>query len=171
MIDLKDRPDLGWNTLFAVSAVAILAALWFQFGFVVKPPNKPADNEDALRAKSYSANDKKDIAPYTWDVSMASMDALGPAVLNSLTALSEKNTVQLTSFRTDKSIRVAGLDEAPFVAVVEGAFPDVLAFTHALESPSSRLAVNLIELSASDSGPGHVTATFGLLGFFFKEPK
>ena len=68
-------------------------------------------------------------------------------------------------------VQVATLDEAPFVAIVEGGFPDVLAFAHSLEGSSSKLAVNLIEFSASDAAPGHVTATFGLLGFFFKEPK
>lgn len=171
MIDLKDRPDLGWNTLLTLSGIAIAAALWFQFGVAIKPPSPPnLDNQSGalMRSKGTAASDAKTIAEKTWQMSQ---DAMAPAVLEYLTSECEKNSVQLTSFRTDKSIRVATLDEEPFVAVVEGGFPDVLALAHSLESPGSKLAVNLIELSASETAPGHVTATLGLLGFLFKEPQ
>lgn len=169
MIDLKDRPDVGWNVLFGVSAIAIAAALWFQFRFQVPVSQVSEQSVTEQRNRPSRTATEKLIAAHTWND--VSTDALAPAVLNYLSTLSEKNAVQLTSFRTDKTAQVATLDEAPFVAIVEGGFPDVLAFAHALEASNSKLAVNLIELSASDAAPGHVTATFGLLGFIFKEPK
>ncbi len=174
MIDLKDRPDFGWNLLLGLSVVGIAVSIWF--GFISPVPQlswisktrTSTLNPTVERANAKIADDLAQIRRQSWKVSS---ETLGSAVLAYLSGVSEKNSVQLTGFRTEKTVDVAKLTEAPFVVVVEGGFPDVVAFARKLEDPSSKLAVNLMQISASDTGPGRVTATFGLLGFLVKEPQ
>jgi hypothetical protein len=174
MMDLKDRPELGWNVLFGTALVGIVVAVWFGFLSPAKPvpltiERNLVDQRQAAERQAVALKaDEKLIAGQTWNTSA---ETLGSTVLDYVSGLAEKHSVQLTNFRTDSPIQVASLSEAPFVLIVEGGFPDILAFTNALEDPKSKLAVNLMTISASDTGPGRVTATFGLLGFLFKEPK
>jgi hypothetical protein len=173
MIDFKERPDLGWNSLLVISLLAILTALWFGVVSPVKTLEKSGAEQVALlnatvvRANQKRQDDLHHIQGQSWT---GPVETVGSTVLSYVSDLCEKHHVQLTAFRTEKSVDVAKLTEAPFVVAVEGGFPDVLAFSKSLEDPSSKLAVNLLQVGASDSGPGRVTATLGLLGFLVKEP-
>jgi hypothetical protein len=167
--DIKLKPAFGWNLLFAVSLLAILGTIWYGFLRPTQPGQASSWKKtlDDLTAQSRTANDAAaaDLAVVdnrTWD---QSLDNLGSTVLGNLTRLAEKHKLQLSNFRTERPSGLANLSEAPFVLVVDGAFPDVLTFVQSVESPGNKLAVSLLQLSASDAVPGNVTATMGLSGF------
>jgi len=99
------------------------------------------------------------------------VEILGPKVLDQMTKLTSKNHVSLAGFRTEKAVTVAHMKEAPFVAVLEGSYGDVIECLKSLEAPESKLAVNLMQVAPSDTGMGRVTATMGLVAFLPEEIK
>ncbi|AIE85988.1 hypothetical protein [Fimbriimonas ginsengisoli] len=169
MNDVDIKPATGWNILFGVSLLAIALSIWFGY---MRPPEPGAElawkrSLTKMTLASRKANDEADanFAPVKEKMWSQTIDTLGSTVLDQLTRMSEEEKLQLSGFHTEKAIDVAGLKEAPFVLTVEGTFPQVIAFMKKLEGPQSKLAVNLLQISASDTAPGNVTATLGLVGF------
>lgn len=175
MIDLKQKPELGWNLLLALSLATILGAAWYGFvdpiekGSSLGPRNDlSVVNATTRKAQEQSTAALSEIRAKTWDTELRTLES---GTLDRLTLLATKHKLQLTGFRTDRPREVAGMAEAPFVVVVEGAYPDVLAFSQRLEEPASKLVPELLQFSASDTTPGRVTATIGLIAFLYKEVK
>lgn len=98
-------------------------------------------------------------------------EELGGAILSRLSLSAEKFHVQVVDFRIDKTIDVAGQTEAPFVAVTEGRFEDVMKLVDSIQDPGSKLALGLLQLATSDQGPGRVKATLGLTAFLGEPSK
>jgi hypothetical protein len=172
MNELSERPELGWNLLCAAAIIAAAYAIWVAF---LEPNSTAAMSKDGsptdIRRTTQKARDKvgedlKNVQQKTWDVGV---DALGSSVLEVVSKATEKAGVQMTGFRSERTVDVADLVEAPFVVVIEGGYNDVLAFEKALEGGDSKLAINRIQFTASDSAPGRVTATLGIVGFKTKE--
>lgn len=175
MIDLKERPEVGWDVLLAVSVIGILVACWFIFLHPAVQP-APALSPEAtlqdLRASTQanslrSAVARRRIRERTWDIGS---EIFGSQILESLTTLADKNHVQLSGFRNLKTILAADLVEAPVVITLEGGFMDVMAFANSLEQPGSRIALGQIQI-AGGTGTDHVTATLSLTGFLYREAK
>jgi len=173
--DLRDNPELGWNLLLGVSVVGIVVAGWYGFYRAPAPSRTAAYGKESVRvaaatrrAQEAASSNLASVRARTWNVDL---DTLGSTALNQLTVLTQKHGVQLSGFRTERAVDVATLKEAPMVANVEGKFLDVVSFVQSLEKADSKLAVNLLQVSASETAPGQVTATLGLVGFVFKEEK
>jgi hypothetical protein len=171
MITLKQK-ETGWNALFVASLVAIAFFGWYSF---LRTPERPTANRQTAQAMARidAANDQADkalaeIRARTWN---QTPEALAAQTLNRLTQIAERNKLALTSFRGDRTVEKQGLTEAPFVVVVDGAFPSVLSFLEQVDQPGSKLATELLQIQASEGHPGSVTATVGLLGFLLPEDK
>lgn len=175
LADLKGRPEVGWNILLALSVVASLVAVGFTF---FAPAPKGTNTEIAKRIRTLEGQRRKEdklIAEATgkiqaqgWNVAP---EALGPKVLDLLTRLSEREHLQLSAFRSERPIEVAQMTEAPFVAVLEGPFDSMVKLLTSLEAPETKLGVNLFQISSTETGLGHVTATVGLVAFLPREVK
>jgi hypothetical protein len=175
MIDFKDRPEAGWNLLLAIAlivAVGSIAALLYW-----KPPDeallKRKSDLAHITARVHDRNARlktsaEAVRRGQWKEGSA---MIGAAVLNSLSKAADSCHVQLGGFRSDKAASSALLQQVPFVAVVDGAFPDVMAFVQKVEAPSSKLALNLLQVTSSDAKAGSVTATLGIVAFLPSEVK
>ncbi|HWD39364.1 MAG TPA: GspMb/PilO family protein [Fimbriimonas sp.] len=172
-MDLRRNPELGWNVLLGISLVAIV--LIGILGFT-----KPTEPEEMMRHRSqksqssFSIKDSNDasqkaiaaIRKRTWDMSA---EQLGPELMQRLNRIADDHHVVLSNFRSGHTSDVAALSEAPFIATVDGSFTDIVGFLQALEQPETKLAVNILQITASDQGVGKVTATISLMAFMVKE--
>ena len=175
MINLKDRPDVGWNFLLGLSlAVCGLAAaaLFYQ---APPDPNLVVGRAELkhVTARVHDRRSRLDSSGRAVKESQWSEGAatIGSSVLNSLAKLADSSHVQLGGFRTDKAVQASLIQQVPFIAVVEGAFPDVMGFVARVERPESKLALNLLQIASSDSKSGNVTATLGIVAFLPAEVK
>jgi len=175
VINLKDRPDVGWNFLLAVSllvCVVAAAALFYR----LPPDSRLLDSRAELRHVTTRVHDRlsradmsdQEVKKSQWREGAAT---IGSAVLNSLAKLADSSHVQLGAFRTDKVVQASLVQKVPFIAVVEGAFTDVMGFVAKVERPDSKLAVNLLQIASSDSKGGNVTATLGIVAFLPSDVK
>lgn len=90
---------------------------------------------------------------------------IGPVARERLRALAAKVGVSLTSFRPQRQNDNGELSQLPFVATIEGPYPNVVRFVRGAESPTTKLAVNLVQISNSDDASNRVNATVGLLAY------
>jgi hypothetical protein len=172
MIGPNRSSKMAWDLLFAISLVGVVVASWFAF---VKPKPLAAAAKDpkvAAKAMDVAAADiekgadaaEQQVKDRVWD---ATPEVLGSKVLDLLTRIANANHLQITDVRSERLISAAGLRQAPYVVLVEGAFPDVIAGLEALEETDSKIAVSQIKIAANNSG--RVTATFGITGFLKQE--
>ncbi len=146
----RNRADVGWNVLLAVSIVVIFAAVFVGFYWPGKGPSKAMHQRtdvdrmaDAItRVRDATARTMKSLNPRTWDLPP---EELASSALDKMTALTQKNHLQLTEFRTEKLLGVGLLKEETFSSVVEGRFVDVMTLLKTLEGPDSKLAVNVLQ--------------------------
>jgi hypothetical protein len=150
-----------------------VVAGWF---LVSKPSESPQVQKDAQRIKMLHDHTRKadassaelvaEIQSKGWNLGP---EELGSKVLERMTKLVETDHLQLSGFRTEKPTDVANMTAAPFVAVVEGPFSDVVHLLRKVEDPKSKLAVSLLQISTGEGSLGRVTATIGLLAYLPKE--
>lgn len=162
-------PDAGWNLVFLAAIGAAAYGLWY--GFMQPLPGGKAGSIQGelarINTEARKIDDKADlarsaVAAATWNVDI---ESLGPTVLERVTDLAQKHHLQLTGFRTDKPNETASIQQAPLVATLEGSYPDVIGLVGDLDAASSKLAVNMLQVTSSDTEGGRVTATIAMLGF------
>jgi len=175
MIDLKDHPEAGWNLLLGISLLVCVASAGFLF---YRPPGDSSiarsqmdvtrtamrvhqTNEDSLR-------NGEEIHKSQWKEGSAT---IGSAVLSAVAKVADSCHVQLSGFRSDKLVGSSLVQEVPFVGVVTGTFPDVMSFVGKVESPASKLALNMLQVTTTDSKAGTITATLGIVAFLPTEAK
>lgn len=158
----------AWNLLFLVGLVSFVGLLGFHFLFPIRSTVKPVDADlKVIASVSKQAQDKtaalkKDTEKSMWDLNA---ERLGTRTLATLTDLTDRNRLKLSGFRIEKAPDVSGLQQATYVAVLEGPFPAVVNVLKALEDPDGKLVVNLFQVSSSDPDSDKVTATLSIVGF------
>lgn len=171
----KTLGSAGWDVLFAISIVGLLAAAYVVF--FVPLPRKPARIDHGAAARSIAdaahaieqraARTRSTMAARTWAVSA---DELSSEVLALVNRLATANRLNVAGFRAGRVLSTADLWQVTFVTVLEGSFPDVLAVLAQLEDPTSKLAVSQLKISAKNQGE-LVSASIDLAGFLPKELK
>jgi len=171
MKDMTSSPEAGWNLLLVVALVSLPIFAWYGFGQPAAETGQTKKKVDLAMTEIRKADKEATESVKALQAKTTEMDneVLAAATLSQVTKLAQGKGLLLRSFRTDRATDVAGISESPFIAVLEGPFPSVLNFTRSLEGADSKLAVEMMQLSSSDSKPGNVTATLGLVGFQFKE--
>ena len=172
MTGVRERSANGWDALFVLSLVAILAAGWFAF-LRPHPSAGTADPSGGLAGLTSETREIKDrasraeqrVQARTWDASPA---MFGSQILDSLNKLATASHLQLAGIRVGKPLRAASLTEVPLFVNVEGRFMDVMDMVRAIEMPDSKIAVDQLEISAT-SNTDHVTATLSVTGFLRQE--
>lgn len=160
----------AWNIVFGLSTVAALVGLVVLFSGRQSASRAVPSNygsvfnvQESTRAAQKTAEETTSaVQRREW---RESAETLGSSVLASLSTMAEKRHVEVASFRTEKVVEVAHLRETPFVAVVEGGYPDVAKLVEDLEDPKVRLALNTIEVTGSESESGQVRTTLSLIAF------
>lgn len=164
MLSMSDNPKSSWNLLLAAACVVAVAAYVGGFVLAPAPSAKPhlKLRIDPKKTDAEIATNLKQADVACWD---GEPNEIGGKMLGKLTTIANTGHVQLSGFRTDKVSFSHGLRVVPALATVEGSLPDVTKFLEAVEKPDSKIAVDMLQIGASEGGPGKVTATVSMLAF------
>lgn len=116
----------------------------------------------ARKAEETTAVARAQIKALTW---REGADQVGPKVLSTFTALVRERGLKLVSFRPQRAPQAATVPQVPFLATVEGPYPKLVDLVRAVEKPSSKLAVGLVQLASADETTSRATANISLTAF------
>ncbi|MBI1756690.1 MAG: type 4a pilus biogenesis protein PilO [Fimbriimonas ginsengisoli] len=166
-----DRTDPAPGAISLAAIVVFVGTLAF---LVLSPAPSIAKAATAQRAELASAYDSLESAKQTTKAAAAKMDAsvwqmpqqaVGPAALAQVTTTAKGRGLRLASFRPEKADAVEGLTRLPFQVSVEGTYLAVLGFARDIEAGGSKLAINNIQISASEGASDKVSATMALYAY------
>lgn len=165
------NPLAAWNALLGVSILVLVAALGMHF---LLPSPKPKLGIKQRIAKQAAVHEETDtlkekiqagqntIRTYVWPGDAKRAEAEAMALV---TRIAKTHEVSLGAFRPQRVVLDQGLRRLPFALSLEGSFPDVIQFVGELETPSNRIAVQMLQMSASDSSSDQVSATMTVMAF------
>jgi hypothetical protein len=169
------KEDTGAKIAIGIAMLALAVALIFMF-VIPKPTtrgmqakqNRTASDilKDVSKAHEGLDASQKLVTGRTWT---KGIQQVGPGALQEMNALALKHQVKLSGFRPERTSQYAGLDLVPFSVTAEGSYLDVLGFVKAIEDPSNKLAVNLVQIASSEANGDQVTATVGLTAYHVTE--
>jgi Tfp pilus assembly protein PilO len=118
------------------------------------------------RAKAEFDVEKSRVALRLWN---GKVDNVTPAALAKLTTMSETNKVTLVSFRPQKPSDSTVLIQQPYVLTVDGPFTNVANLVNSIENSDAKLAVNQVQMAATEGESDVVTAQIALVAYLDKE--
>jgi Tfp pilus assembly protein PilO len=170
MIDFKNKDELTTNVVICGSlAVFFLAGA--SIVLLPKPagPNPQVQRLNVNRIKALTSkmqdeivSSSKDLGTRTWP---GKPEDVGPLALKQINSLLQNRKLKLVGFHADKAAEQPNVTLIPFVISVDGGFNDVMAFTRDLEKPSTKLVVNLFQVSNSNQSDDKVTASIGITAY------
>ncbi|CAN5579376.1 hypothetical protein BH11ARM2_BH11ARM2_24290 [soil metagenome] len=158
----------------ALTGLAVAVLFLTLVAIIMVPKADPKEAVDKLKrqtskdrvATAIAEKDSKDaetvINLRAWS---GTPGTIAPVARERLRAIAKKDSVSLTSFRPQKQNDNGELSQLPFVATVEGAYPDVVRFVRDAEAPATKLAVNLVQIANLDDTTSRVNATVGFLAY------
>lgn len=175
MIDFRRKENVPASFLAVIAIVTLVGTLAFLV-FVPKPTTaglaeKTRRDGMKIRIKTKDAEDrlvlaKATVTTTTWP---GIGDDVAPAANARLTTIATRRGLKLTSFRPQRTTAKTDLTVLPFVVTVEGPFPQVVEFTRDIDSPGTRLAVSLIQITSANDDSDRVTATVGVMAYLRPE--
>ncbi len=177
MINFHDN-DLKLGSILLVTAAVGLAgalgfAAWLQTGnhFSTAAAIKSERSSQLTTRKAiHDAQDRSaevvlDLDSYMWKASVEEATRLTHL---QITALAEQNKLRLVAFRPLRNVESDKVIQMPWQVLLEGPFPNIVAFERALEDKAPKVAVNLIQVAAAQEGTDKVSATVGIVGYVDK---
>lgn len=165
------KGEKGLSLAIAGAIMVILGALAAIFLFP-KPSahgitaKQAMTQQQAIKQADSLSRDLREVeaslASRTWK---GGPQQVGPAALNSMSALAKSNQVKLSGFRPQRSNSVAGLELLPFAVTAEGRYLDVLRFVQAIEKSDSKVAVDRLQFASAEANSDQVTAVVGITAF------
>lgn len=175
MIDFRRKENVPASVLAIVAIVTLLGTFLFMV-FVPKPTTKglaEKTRQDGMkiRIKTRDADDrlvaaKATVATTTWP---GSGDEVAPSANTRLIAMATRRGLKLTSFRPQRTTAKTDLTVLPFIVTVEGSFPQVVEFTRDIDSPGTRLATSLVQITSANDDTDRVTATVAVMAYLRPE--
>lgn len=171
MIDFRRKENVPASILAVVAILVLLGT--FLFMILVRPPTTAGLAEKTrreaikIRIKTKDADDrlvaaKATVTSTTWP---GIGDDVAPAANARLTTMATRRGVKLTSFRPQRTTAKTDLTVLPFVITVEGPYPQIVELTRDIDSAGSRMAVNLVQITAAADDSNTVTATVGVMAY------
>ena len=117
---------------------------------------------DARKARDLRDVDEASAKALTW---RDGVDQIAPKALDVVTREARARGVRLVAFRPQRTVPGSPLTQVPFTLTLEGTYPKVLDFVAAMDRPSNRLAITLMQVAAADDATSQVTASLGLVAF------
>lgn len=177
MISFRSRQEIGTSVATILACVALAAILGFLL-WARSHPIKPQMSRDQLSSQvtAIKVEEKKarlanedhvgNIGKWLWQ---GTPEEIGSTILDRATKLSQSHHLTLVAVRPQKQADAGGLTQFPFQISVSGSFPQVAGLIRDLETPSERLCVNLVQISAGEGEGNSVSATIGTS--IFVQPK
>jgi len=168
MMRAKADPKAYTTSLYALAAVLLAGSL---LGLVLP---KPTARDAYTKETTDSRKLRQSISKAELDTTVAKAAVLSrtwteePAtvqdkVLTLTAALAKKHGVTFVRLQPQRVTDDGSLEQLPFLLVVEGPFPAVAALEKEIELPANRLAINLFQVTSSDSESNKVSASIGLV--------
>ncbi len=164
MMRAKADPKAASNTVFGIACMLMAGAI---FGLLVKKPSPVSHKIESRKlqgsittAQSDEQIAKAAVAARTWTGQDA---AITGGILSLTTTLARKRGVSFVRLQPQRATLGTPLEQLPYLLVVEGPFPAVVALEKDLEVPANRLAVNAIQLASSDSETNKVSANIAIV--------
>jgi Tfp pilus assembly protein PilO len=159
-------------------AVALLAVALAVVLFVPRPTTNGLAGRlqrDTLRAqiaikdaKKSSADAEARVKETTWT---GDPKQIPPAALAKVSTLATQRGLKLVAFRPQRTNEAGVFRQLPFLVTVEGPYPSITKFCQDIDQPSSRLAVDLIQIASADAASNAVTASVGLVAYVNEDRK
>lgn len=157
-----------WNVVGACALVA-LAALAFVDYAVPKPritTSVATRNRDIAALSTTVDNEQRDLKTtqastqkFLW---AQSEDEIQSQSLAMATDLAKRNSLTLLGFRSQRATVQGNVEQLPYMILVEGPYPGVVAFLSQLEGIQNKLAVTMVQVASSDESSDQVNATIGV---------
>ena len=169
MMRAKADTTAASNTLLIVACLLLAGSA--VAGILMPKPNDPTaarkaedrrkEQEATVRsARAAGQSAKASVLSRTWSGEDASITS---AILDLTTTLARKRGVAFVRLQPQRNSEGGALEQLPYLVVVEGPFPAVVAMERDLEVPSNRLGVNAFQISSSDSETNKVTASISIV--------
>jgi hypothetical protein len=155
----------------SVAAILLLAGSLAAMLFLPKPVGpgqvERLKAENKVRAETAAADKRLAealtyIGAKTWT---GTDQQVSPAVLTIATQLAKAHGLNWVALRPQRLDDKTTPPQLPYQAVVEGPFPQVVAYCRDLETQNTKIAVSSVMLSASDAASDNVTANIGLVAY------
>ena len=170
MINIRDKDQLPSTVIMSLAVIVLLGAL----GLAIFP--KPSAASLQAKAKSVFNDtvrkiDQDRATAADAERFVASQSFSDPAQtvehysIKAVSNLSYKHRVKLTGIRPQRPVIIGDLTQLPFLINVTGSFLDVLAFEKDLETSSNKLAVNSVQMSASDPSTDNVVVNINVVAY------
>ncbi len=171
MIDFRRREFVP-ASLIALSAVLVMAATLLFMLFYPRPTTRGLAEESRakkLRARLKTKEDQERLGVATTAVNAntwpGNPETVGPAALARLNGLAARRQVKVTQFRPQRTTEAGEFTTLPFLVTLEGSFPQIVQFARDIDTPGTRLTVNLLQISAATDENGQVSATMGVVAY------
>jgi Tfp pilus assembly protein PilO len=171
MSDLRN-PEYRLPLVMSSLAAVIVASALVYMIFVPKPStvNLERKTQNQLYAvkKEEKANrltiaeGKARVDKLTW---AGGAQQVAAGALSKVTEVAKNHKLKLVAFRPQRDQDANGLGQLPILISLDGAYPDVVAFTRDLETEESKLAINLVQVAAADAATDRVTASVGIVAY------
>lgn len=164
-----------YNIFIGILLLVLIGVAAF-FTIVPKPNKLVAERAGILRLekaeRELKLNEAKLEALQVKDAAIweGQADTVTPQILQSISIIAKAQGINLKSFRPQAPIADGEISRGNYVLLIDGSFPDVANFVRALESPTSRLAVSQVQLTAVDQETDKVNATVGVVAYVL-QPK
>ncbi len=132
-----------------------------------KARSKQTLEEQIKQTKAANKELSSQVDPLLWT---GSPEDIGPKALSSVTTLAMNRHLKVSAFRPQKRIDMNGLLQVPFSASITGGFADAANFVKDLQNPKYRLAVSLVQLTATDGSSDAVTGTVNVVAYIKVDP-
>lgn len=168
---MKQNSLATWNAVLAISLIALAGTVLAQ-ALLGPPKSKFSASKkrlDEAKIKTAVSEATEKIAKseaiteqFVWpgDAKLAEAEAMAR-----VTTLAKQHAVSLGAFRPQKATEDAGLRKMPFSLNIDGPYLSIVKFIRDLETTSNRLAVQMLQVSASDSTSDQVSAIMTILVF------
>lgn len=164
MMRAKADPKATSNLILGLACVLMLGSIYVLLGLKPRAEMHTIDTRKARESIAVAQRDLKtaqaEVGAHTWVGEDAEITG---GVYSLTTALARKRNVTFVRMQPQRFTLGIPLEQLPYLIVVEGKFPDVVALEKDLEVPANRLAVNAIQLASSDSETNKVSANIAVV--------
>jgi Tfp pilus assembly protein PilO len=150
----------------------LLSILIVVVAIVIKLMPMPVDTSGKQALKDYRSsalneetdekNSKAILAQISNQIWGGPAGQIGPSALTLVTKIAGNHNIQLESFRPQRAIDSGDVTQYGYLINVSGPYQDVMAFEKDIEQPSTRLAVETIQIGSTDETTDNVAGTIGV---------
>jgi Tfp pilus assembly protein PilO len=171
VISFRTKSDIT-AAFFAIVAILVMIGTLVWMVFVPLPTEQGiargrtrTENKlkaDIAKAQLDASKAQAEINPLLWT---GTVEEVGPQALAKVTQLSKTHRLKLVAFRPQKSVDVPGVTQLPFSITTQGAYLDTMQLVKELETPTSKLAVSLVQVAAADAYTDSVLGTINIVAY------